>query len=107
MKVAILAGGRGTRLLGGESAHPKALFEIGGRPIIWHIMNIYAAAGLTDFLMLLGYKADEIVDYFVNRLPYQGRDLRLTLGNGSEPHFLDHEPAASWQVTLCHTGLDS
>jgi len=107
MKVAILAGGRGTRLLGGEGAHPKALFEIGGRPIIWHIMNIFAAAGMADFLMLLGYKADEIVDYFVNRLPYQGRDLRLTLGNGIEPHFLDDEPAASWHVTLCHTGLDS
>jgi glucose-1-phosphate cytidylyltransferase len=107
MKIAILAGGRGTRLLGGESAHPKALFEIGGRPIIWHIMNIYAAAGMTDFLLLLGYKADEIVDYFVNRLPFQGRDLHLTIGNGVEPQFVHAEPAPQWDVTLCHTGLNS
>ena len=107
MKVAILAGGRGTRLLGGESAHPKALFEIGGRPIIWHIMNLYAAAGMTDFLLLLGYKADEIVEYFVNRLPFQGRDLRLTIGNGIEPHFAREEEAPRWNVSLCHTGLNS
>lgn len=107
MKVAILAGGRGTRLLGAESAHPKALFEIGGRPIIWHIMNIYAAAGMTDFLLLLGYKADEVVDYFVNRLPFQGRDLRLTIGNGIEPHFADEQAAPRWDVTLCHTGAES
>jgi glucose-1-phosphate cytidylyltransferase len=107
MKVAILAGGRGTRLTGGESAHPKALFEIGGRPIIWHILNLYAAAGMTDFLLLLGYKADEIVDYFVNRLPFQGRDMRLTLGDGAEPHFLGDESGAPWTVTLCHTGPDS
>lgn len=107
MKIAILAGGRGTRLLGGESAHPKALFEVGGRPIIWHIMNIYAAAGMTDFLLLLGYKADEIVDYFVNRLPWQGRDVRLTLGNGVAPQFVHEDQATDWNVTLCHTGLDS
>lgn len=107
MKVAILAGGRGTRLLGGESAHPKALFEIGGRPIIWHIMKIYAAAGMTDFLLLLGYKADEIVDYFVNRLPFQGRDLRLNVGGTSQPLFVGGEQTGEWNVTLCHTGLNS
>ena len=107
MRIAILAGGRGTRLLGGESAHPKALFEIGGRPIIWHIMNLYAAAGMTDFLLLLGYKADEIVDYFVNRLPFQGRDLHLTIGNGVEPQFVHEDQPPRWDVTLCHTGLDS
>jgi len=80
MKVAILAGGRGTRLLGEEAAHPKALFEVGGRPIIWHIMSLYARAGLQDFLLLLGYKADEIIDYFVNRLPFQGQDVQLAFG---------------------------
>lgn len=107
MKVAILAGGRGTRLLGGETAHPKALFEIGGRPIIWHIMNLYAAGGMSDFLLLLGYKANEIVDYFVNRLPFEGRDLRLSVGGTSQPAFLTAEDADEWNVTLCHTGLNS
>ena len=107
MKVAILAGGRGTRLLGGESSHPKALFEIGGRPIIWHIMNIYGAAGYRDFLLLLGYKADEVVDYFVNRLPFQGRDLRVRISEQASPELLDGGPQTDWSVTLCHTGLDA
>lgn len=107
MKVAILAGGRGTRLLGGESSHPKALFEIGGRPIIWHIMNIYGAAGYRDFLLLLGYKADEVVDYFVNRLPFQGRDLRVKISEQASPELLDGGPQTDWSVTLCHTGLDA
>jgi glucose-1-phosphate cytidylyltransferase len=106
MKVAILAGGRGTRLLGGEASHPKALFEVGGRPIVWHIMNIYAAAGFTDFLMLLGYKADEITDYFVNRLPFQGRDVQLGFG-GAAPQCLSMGAEADWSVTLCQTGLNS
>lgn len=107
MKVAILAGGRGTRLLGGEAAHPKALFEIGGRPIIWHIMNVYARSGLTDFLLLLGYKADEVIDYFVNRLPYQGRDVRLTLGSGEGPRCVEAAAESDWNITLCQTGLNS
>lgn len=106
MKVAILAGGRGTRLLGGEDAHPKALFEIGGRPIVWHIMNIYAAAGMNEFLLLLGYKADEIIDYFVNRLPFQGRDLRLRVGGAAAPECLSGGNS-DWDVTLCQTGLNS
>lgn len=106
MKVAILAGGRGTRLLGSEAAHPKALFEIGGRPIVWHIMNLYATAGYTDFLMLLGYKADEITDYFVNRLPFQGRDVRLTFG-AEAPQCLSAGAEENWTVTLCHTGRNS
>ncbi|MEN6301275.1 MAG: sugar phosphate nucleotidyltransferase [Armatimonadia bacterium] len=107
MKVAILAGGRGTRLLGGESSHPKALFEIGGRPIIWHIMNIYGAAGYRDFLLLLGYKADEVVDYFVNRLPFQGRDLRVRISEQAAPELLDGGPQTDWSVTLCDTGLEA
>lgn len=107
MKVAVLAGGRGTRLMAGEASHPKALFEIGGRPIIWHIMRYYAAAELRDFILLLGYKAQEIVDYFVSRLPYEGRDLRLQVGKSLEPEFLDSGPEAEWTVTLFDTGADS
>jgi len=107
MKVAILAGGRGTRLLGGEAAHPKALFEVGGRPIIWHIMSLYAKAGLQDFLLLLGYKADEIIDYFVNRLPFQGRDVQLSFGQADAPQCLGLGGESDWNVTLCQTGLNS
>jgi glucose-1-phosphate cytidylyltransferase len=107
MKVAILAGGRGTRLTAGEDSHPKALFEIGGRPIIWHIMKTYAAADLRDFILLLGYKAQEIVDYFVTRLPYEGRDLRLYPGQPLAPEFLNGADETEWAVTLYHTGLQS
>jgi glucose-1-phosphate cytidylyltransferase len=107
MKVAILVGGRGTRLTAGEQPHPKALFEIGGRPIIWHIMQSYAAAGLREFVLLLGYRAQDIVDYFVNRLPFEGRDLRLRLGQTLDPEFVDGAPETEWTVTLCHTGLQS
>jgi glucose-1-phosphate cytidylyltransferase len=60
VKVAILAGGRGLRLAEETSQRPKAMVEIGGRPILWHIMNIYAAAGFTDFVIALGYKGDVI-----------------------------------------------
>ncbi len=107
MKIAIFAGGRGTRLMGGESAHPKALYEIGGRPIIWHIMSLYAAAGMTDFLILLGYKGEEIVDYFVNRLAFAERDVQLTIGAEAKMQFLGEAPKTLWTITLCHTGVDS
>ena len=107
MKVAILVGGRGTRLTAGEDAPPKALFEIGGRPIVWHIMNLYAAAGLGEFVLLLGYKGQDIVDYFVRRLPFDGRDVRLRVGAVVTSEFLGSGPDAEWTVTFCHTGLTS
>ena len=105
MKVGILAGGRGTRLMSGGEAPPKALYEIGGRPIVWHIMQMYAAAGFAEFVMLLGYKAQQIVDYFVHRLPFEGRDVSLTLGDSITRQFLSPGYQSPWQVILCHTGL--
>jgi glucose-1-phosphate cytidylyltransferase len=107
MQVAFLVGGRGTRLSGGDDSQPKALFEIGGRPIIWHIMKMYAAAGFRRYTMLLGYRAQDIVDYCVHRLPLEGRDMRVHVGDGVEPQFLDEGTEGDWQITLCHTGLNT
>ena len=66
MKVVILAGGFGTRLAEETDVRPKPLVEIGGRPILWHIMKIYAAAGFSDFVICCGYKAHMIKNYFAN-----------------------------------------
>ncbi len=106
MKVGILVGGRGTRLVGEREAAPKALYEIGGRPIIWHIMNLYAAAGLQDFILMLGYKAHDLVDYAVHRLPYENRDLRVHSGAEPVMEFLGDD-VMPWRITLCHTGVDT
>ena len=64
MKTIILAGGRGTRLSEETSLRPKPMVEIGGKPLLWHIMNIYAAHGFSDFLIACGYKAEVIKEYF-------------------------------------------
>lgn len=109
MKVAILAGGRGIRLHGDAADQPKALFNIGDRPIIWHIMEMYQAAGFADFVILLGYKAQDIVDFFVHQAPYLDSDVQVTRKSVSEPvEATVVNPAGKpWSVTLCWTGLDS
>jgi len=65
-KAVILAGGRGSRISEETDSKPKPMVEIGGRPILWHIMKIYAQHGITDFIICLGYKGDKIKDYFYN-----------------------------------------
>lgn len=107
LKTALFVGGRGTRLFGEESPIPKALFEVGGRPIIWHIMRMFMAAGMSEFVMLLGYRGDLIVDYFVHRAPYADVELRVRGGAGtSEVEVLDGREE-EWRVTLCPTGADT
>lgn len=102
MKAVILAGGMGTRLAEETDRKPKPLVEIGGRPIIWHIMMIYSSHGINDFVICLGYKGDVIRDYFVN---YELRncDVTLTLGSPSmEVH--NRHGEQGWKVTLAETG---
>jgi len=101
MKVVILAGGFGTRLSEETGVLPKPLVEIGGRPILWHIMRIYSHFGLNDFVICCGYKGEAIKDYFLNRLSRQG-DLTIDLAqNRLEYHRSTTEP---WKVTLADTG---
>lgn len=105
MKVAILAGGLGTRLREETEYRPKPMVEIGGRPILWHIMKIYAAHGFTDFVVCLGYKGDAIRDYFLN-YEMRNRDFTITLGAHDIQTYGDHHERG-WQITLAETGLNT
>ena len=104
MKVVILAGGLGTRLSEETSSAPKPMVEIGGRPIIWHIMKIYSSFGLTDFVICLGYKGYHIKEYFANYFLHM-TDVTLDIHrNEVEVHT---SRAESWRVTLVDTGADT
>ena len=80
MKAVILAGGRGTRISEESQTRPKPMVEIGGRPILWHIMKIYGAAGITDFIILLGYKGYMIKEFFANYFLHTS-DVTIDLAN--------------------------
>ncbi len=104
MKVVILAGGLGTRLSEETRLIPKPMVEIGGRPILWHIMKIYSYYGYNDFVILTGYKSHIIKDYFIN---YYTRysDITFDMENNSvEIHKNRYEP---WRVTMLYTGQDT
>jgi glucose-1-phosphate cytidylyltransferase len=104
MKVAILAGGLGTRLSEETQLRPKPMVEIGGRPILWHIMKGYAEQGFNEFVVALGYRAEMITDYFVN-YRYHASSLTISLRTGDiTVHSADHE---DWTVHLLNTGLDT
>lgn len=104
MKVAILAGGFGTRLSEETDIRPKPMVEIGGKPILWHIMKIYSHYGFNDFVICLGYKGYMIKEYFANYFLHQS-DITIDIGkNNIEIHDSKSEP---WRVTLIDTGLNS
>ncbi len=104
MKVVILAGGLGTRLSEETELKPKPMVEIGGYPILWHIMKIYSHYGYNDFVILTGYKSHIIKEYFVN---YYNRYSDITVDmnkNTVEIHKTRNEP---WKVTMLYTGQDT
>ncbi|MGA0608461.1 glucose-1-phosphate cytidylyltransferase [Phenylobacterium sp. VNQ135] len=104
MKTVILAGGLGTRISEESHLKPKPMIEIGGRPILWHIMKLYSAAGFNDFVVCLGYKGYVIKEYFANYVLHSA-DLTVDLDKGSiEYHATNHEP---WRVTLVETGAET
>lgn len=101
MKAVILAGGLGTRLSEETHLRPKPMVEIGGKPIIWHIMKIYSAHGVTDFVICCGYKGYMIKEYFANYLLHMS-DVTIDLtANSVEVHRRAAEP---WRITLVDTG---
>ena len=102
MKVLLLAGGFGTRLSEETDLRPKPMVEIGGRPILWHIMKTYSQYGYNDFVILLGYKGYYIKEYFANYFLHQS-DVTIDIKNNNmEIHNNSSEP---WKVTLLDTGL--
>jgi glucose-1-phosphate cytidylyltransferase len=101
MKAVILAGGRGTRISEESDSRPKPMVEIGGKPILWHIMKIYAAAGITDFVVLLGYKGYMIKEYFANYFLHMS-DLTINLGTDAVQTL--ESKTEPWTVTLLDTG---
>lgn len=104
MKVLLLAGGFGTRLSEETDLKPKPMVEIGGKPILWHIMKTYSQYGFNDFVILLGYKGYYIKEYFANYFLHQS-DVTIDLKNNNvEIHNNSSEP---WKVTLLDTGLHS
>jgi glucose-1-phosphate cytidylyltransferase len=104
MKVAILAGGLGTRLSEETTIKPKPMVEIGGKPILWHIMNIYAAYGFKEFVIALGYKGEIIKEYFLN-YHYHSRSLTINLKSGE---VIAHEKdGEDWIVHLLDTGIET
>jgi len=104
MKVLILAGGYGTRLSEETDIRPKPMIEIGGKPILWHIMKSYSHYGYNDFVILLGYKGYSVKEYFANYYLHQS-DITFDIKNGKmEVHNNSSEP---WKVTLLDTGMDS
>lgn len=104
IKVVILAGGFGTRISEESHLRPKPMIEIGGRPILWHVMKIYAAHGLTDFVICLGYKGYMIKEYFANFVLHSS-DVTIDAATGRiEYHQTQAEP---WRVTLVDTGSET
>lgn len=104
MKVVILAGGLGTRLSEETKLVPKPMVEIGGKPILWHIMKIYSHYGFNEFIILTGYKSHVIKDYFVHYYQ-QYSDITVDMLNNSvEIHRIKTEP---WKVTMLYTGQNT
>lgn len=105
MKVVILAGGYGTRISEESHLRPKPMVEIGGRPILWHIMKIYSHYGFNDFIICLGYKGFYIKEYFAHYFLHES-DVTFDFTNNN--NFITHQNSAEpWKVTLVNTGLDT
>jgi len=104
VKVAILAGGMGSRLQEETAVRPKPMVEIGGKPILWHILNIYASQGFGEFVVALGYKGEQIKEYFLNFYALNN-DLTIDLADGGRQVHGERQPR--WKVHLIDTGVDT
>jgi glucose-1-phosphate cytidylyltransferase len=106
LKVAILCGGLGTRLREETEFRPKPMVEVGGRPILWHIMKTYAYHGFKDFVLCLGYRGSSIKEYFLN-YEAMNNDFSICLGHSSQIRYHGHHTEQGYSVTLAETGLES
>lgn len=105
MKLVILAGGYGSRLGEITATIPKPMVQIGGKPILWHIMKTYSHYGIKDFIICLGYKGDIIKDYFLH-YQFKSKDFTVNLADNSIEFHNDHDEL-DWKVTLVDTGIDT
>ena len=104
MKAVILAGGLGTRISEESHLKPKPMIEIGGKPILWHVLKIYSTYGINDFVICCGYKGYVIKEYFANYFLHMS-DVTFDMSNNTmEVH---HKKAEPWKVTLVNTGTDT
>jgi glucose-1-phosphate cytidylyltransferase len=103
MKVVILCGGLGTRLREETEFRPKAMVEIGGRPILWHIMKIYRHYGFNEFVLCLGYKG-EMIKHFFNNYEILNNDLTIEMGPKKHIEIHSNHNEAGWKITLAETG---
>lgn len=101
MKAVLLAGGLGTRISEETSVRPKPLIEVGGKPLLWHIMKTYAAGGITDFVVCCGYKGYLIKEYFVN---YYLHNTDVTVDLGTNSLQIHRNASEPWKITLVDTG---
>ena len=103
VKAVLLAGGLGTRLREETEFKPKPMVEIGGKPVVWHIMKNLAESNIRDFVIATGYKSDVIKEYFLN---YEARnnDFTITLGSSSAIEFHEEHDESNWNVTVAFTG---
>ena len=106
MKVVILCGGRGTRLREETEYRPKPMVPIGNRPILWHIMKVYAHYGFNEFILCLGYKGEVIREYFQNYL-WMNNDVTVTLKRGAKINFHTEPEEEDWKVSLLDTGEET
>lgn len=106
MKCVIFCGGKGTRLRGETEFKPKPLIEIGGRPILWHIMKIYSHFGIKEFILTLGYKGDMIKRYFMQN-QWIDHDFTINLKSNKINIHRNHFEQEDWKVTCVDTGLES
>lgn len=106
VQVVILCGGLGTRLAEETETRPKPMVEIGGKPILWHIMKLYSHHGFHEFVLCLGYKGDVIRDYFLNYFE-RNSDVRVHLGDERIEHLDTFHEERQWTVLLAETGLET
>ena len=104
MKAVILAGGLGTRIAEESDSKPKPMVEVGGRPLLWHIMKIYSHFGVNDFIICLGYKGYVIKEFFFNYYRHTS-DLEINLSSGE--HKILNSQSEDWKVTLVDTGPET
>jgi glucose-1-phosphate cytidylyltransferase len=106
-KVVILCGGLGTRLREETEFRPKPMVEIGGRPVLWHIMKGFAHHGFTEFVLCVGYKGQQIKNWFLNYEAERSSDFTVTLGHPAKLEIHQGHAEEGWRVTICDTGQET